>query len=378
MTKKKDAIITNKTKTFHMKTVFSILNFVILTQIVSSSETNRLVNLLGNTYKKNVGELLRLHTNYQESPARTVELYEDCLKEEFIFKNFENGSLTLLSFEHKDYYNYIQQRILIDFRGIEYKMNFDCGFTYSEVKEYFNQQGYIVGSSIPFDNIGVEICKNAIREYLMIDEVGDEFMYDGLICRYQPPKIYGGRNCMNEGFIYISECYNNSEYGGWISFLVIVPVIHLITSNYIGCLIRTKTRNGVEEVEWGCIGNRGYSECQVWGLFFRRFLLIDLFRIIFYLLCNQLPIMINNRFCQNPRTIQVETVLVPSRTETTTYEISAARVAARVETRGAGGASGRLPVKISVKELDDENRRNYERAIELSRRDHLPIAIPIN
>jgi hypothetical protein len=92
--------------------------------------------------------------------------------------------------------------------------------------------------------------------------------------------------------------------------------------------------------------------------------------------------MINNRFCQNPRTIQVETVSVPSRKERTTNEISAARVAARVETRvetiGAGRASGRLPVKISVKELDDENRRNYERAIELSRRDHLPIAIPIN
>jgi len=178
---------------------------------------------------------------------------------------------------------------------------------------------------------------------------------------------------MNEGFIYISECYNNSEYAGWIAFLVIVPLIHLITSIYIGCLIRTKTQNGVEEVEWGCIGNRGYRECQVWGLFFRRFLLIDLFRIIFYLLCNQLSIMINNRFCQNPQVVQVGTVSVALRNNSA----SAASATERVETRVAGRVSGRLPVKISVKELDDENRRNYERAIQLSRRDHLPIAIPI-
>jgi len=121
--------------------------------------------------------------------------------------------------------------IILDYQGVDHYMYFECGITRSETLDYLNSQNIFVGNIIPPNNPVIEICKTSIKDYFNGDLEGP---YSGIVCEVWNKK---GRTCENIGIIYATECYNQDEYGLWISFFVLFTLFHIIFMFIGGFLI---------------------------------------------------------------------------------------------------------------------------------------------
>lgn len=292
-----------------------------------------------------------------------VPNFDECIRDAFYFKSFSNSNITLESSSELDYYNAISQIVNFEFQGKIVTMSFKCGFSRSEVIQFLNSENINVGDIIPQNNPVIEICQNAIKNNYFNGELeSSNTAFDGLLCLPEKP-----RSCYYENQVLVSQCYNSHEYGVWIAFLVIYPLFHIISlcalapfcyyykeeNRYIGdCITPCKIDN--------IIRNRHSfpsTDCFWPYIILKRLFCFDLICFPCSYGWFRLDQCIHN--LQQRQQIVPNTV-VPK--PTTNSKSQNKKDSFRTQT-------------VSPKNIDNDD---YNQAIQLSRIEHLPIAIPIN